>query len=222
MRLSNAALATVLLVLAVTASSEVSAQEEKKITYADDVQPILRQHCFICHSQSKKTNDLAVDSYESLMTGGAAGEAIAPGDPDSSYLYMLVSHQEEPKMPPNQGRIVDAKLELIKKWILGGALNDKGSQAQAAKKPGLAMGLPASESKPGGEPILPSGVPRQPVVYTERAGAVTALAASPWAPVAAVAGQQQIALYHTGTAELLGVLPFPEGIPFALRFNRSG
>jgi WD40 repeat protein len=38
----------------------------------------------------------------------------------------------------------------------------------------------------------------------------------------AVAGQRQIALYHSDTAELLGVLPFPEGIPYVLKFSRSG
>ena len=69
---------------------------------------------------------------------------------------------------------------------------------------------------------MPEGLSRQPVVYTARAAAVTALAASPWAPLAAVAGQKQIALYNTDTAQLLGVLPFPEGVPHVLKFSRSG
>lgn len=223
MRYSIAALATVLLVLAVTASSETFAQEEKKITYADDVQPILRQHCFICHSQSKKTNDLAVDSYESLMTGGAAGEAIAPGDPDSSYLYMLVSHQEEPKMPPNQGRIEDAKLEIIRKWIEGGAPKDQGSKVEAKKKPTMDLAVSGGANKPEGPPPMPEvGLNRQPVHSTPRPGPVTALAASPWGPLVAIAGQEQIVLYNSDTFELLGILPFPEGIPYVLKFSRSG
>jgi WD40 repeat protein len=147
---------------------------------------------------------------------------IAPGDPDGSYLWGLVSHKEQPTMPPNQGKIADAKLELIRKWILGGALKDKGSQAQVKKQAGLEMTVPAGAGKPEGEPAMPEGVSRQPPVYTARPGAVTAIATSPWAPLAAIAGQQQIVLYHTGTAQLLGVLPFPEGTPFSLRFNRSG
>src|SRR5256885_5951928 len=57
---------------------------------------------------------------------------------------------------------------------------------------------------------------------TPRPGATTALAASPWAPLVAVAGQKQISLYNTDTLQLLGVLPFPEGIPYVLRFSRSG
>ncbi len=51
---------------------------------------------------------------------------------------------------------------------------------------------------------------------------MTALDCSPWAPLAAVAGQQQISLYHTDSGALLGVLPFPEGIPHILKFSRSG
>jgi WD40 repeat protein len=38
----------------------------------------------------------------------------------------------------------------------------------------------------------------------------------------AVAGQKQIVLYHAESAQLLGILPFPEGIPYVLRFSRSG
>ena len=62
----------------------------------------------------------------------------------------------------------------------------------------------------------------QPVVLTPRANAVTALAHSPWAPVFAVGGQKQVLLYHTDTQELLGVLPFPEGNVFSVRFSRNG
>ena len=51
---------------------------------------------------------------------------------------------------------------------------------------------------------------------------MTALAASPWAPLVAVAGQKQIVLYNSDTAQLLGVLPFPEGIAHVLKFSRSG
>ena len=69
---------------------------------------------------------------------------------------------------------------------------------------------------------MPERLSRQPVVYTARAGAVTALAASPWAPLVAVAGQKQIVLYNSDTAQLLGVLPFPEGIAHVLKFSRSG
>jgi WD40 repeat protein len=80
----------------------------------------------------------------------------------------------------------------------------------------------AGAAKPAGTAIMPEGLPQKPAVTTPRAAAVTAIAASPWAPLVAVAGQKQIVLYHSESAQLLGVLPFPEGIPYVLKFSRSG
>jgi len=205
-----------------SAAQEAKPADAPKITYADHVRAVFREHCFSCHNQNKKQNDLAVDSYEALMKGGASGSAIEPGDPDSSYLWLLVSHQDSPSMPPNMDKLPDAKLDVIKQWILGGALKDSGSKVTAKKEPTVNLAATSGAGKPTGPVAMPEGLPKQPVVADARAGAITALAASPWAPVAAVAGQKQIVLYHTDSAELLGILPLPEGIPYALRFSRSG
>jgi len=193
-----------------------------KISYDEHVRPILREHCATCHNQDTKKSDLAIDSYASLMHGGAGGEVIAPGDLDNSRLWALVSHTEEPKMPPNQDKLADAKLQVIKAWILGGALENAGSTAKAGKKPAMNLSLSAGSAKPAGPAIMPEGLWRQPVVTSSRAGAVTAIASSPWAPLVAVAGQKQVLLYNSDSGSLLGVLPFPEGLPFVLKFSRSG
>ncbi len=201
------------------------AQEPKPgqpITYMDHVRPIFREHCFNCHNQNKATNDLALDSYERLRKGGASGEVITPGNPDDSYLWLLVNHESEPHMPPKTDKLPAAKLEIIRQWIAGGALRDSGSKVEAKPKPALSLAVSAGAARPAGPPILPEGLSRQPVVVTPRAAAVSALAASPWAPLVAVAGQRQIVLYHADNGQLLGVLPFPEGIPYVLRFSRSG
>ncbi len=211
-------------------SSLALAEDEKpadpapmaKITYDEHVQPIFREHCFSCHSQDTKKSDLSLASYSALMTGGASGAVVEPGDIDSSRLWALVSHAEEPKMPPEQDKLPEAKLATIKAWILGGLLQNNGSVAKVSKKPKMEMSTASGAAKPEGPPPMPDKLPRQPVVYTPRASAVTALDCSPWAPLAAVAGQQQISLYHTDTGALLGVLPYPEGIPHILKFSRSG
>ena len=192
-----------------------------KVNYADHVRPIFREHCFNCHNQNKATNDLALDSYERLRKGGASGPAITPGDLDNSYLYALVTHKDQPYMPPKTDKLPQDKLAVIKQWILDGGLKDSGAKAEVAK-PTTNLAMSSGAARPAGPAIMPEGLSRQPVVYTPRAGAVTALAASPWAPLVAIAGEKQISLYNTDTAELLGVLPFPDGIPYVLRFSRSG
>jgi len=199
-------------------------QEEAgaKITYDEHVQPIFRQHCFTCHGADEAKSDLRVDNYAALMRGGASGEVVIPGDTDFSRLWTLVSHQETPEMPPKQDKLPEETLNTIKAWIAGGALENSGSTAKIKAKPKVELKVAAGAGRPEGPPPMPEGLSRQPVVLTRRAGAITGLASSPWAPLVAVAGQKQILLYHTDTAELLGVLPFPEGTPFVLKFSRSG
>ena len=69
---------------------------------------------------------------------------------------------------------------------------------------------------------MPKHLLLEPVVNAERAGGTPALAANPWSPVIAVAGQKQALLYHTETLELLGVLPFERGFIESLTFSRNG
>jgi WD40 repeat protein len=211
-----------LLVLGMLGSARADEAAAEKTTYDDHVKPIFREHCFSCHNQDNKKSDLSLATYGAVMTGGASGAVIEPGDLDSSRLWALVAHIDEPAMPPMQDKLPDAKLEVIKKWILGGALENSGSVAKVKKGPSLQMTVTSGAARPEGPPPMPEKLSRQPVVYTARAGAVTALAASPWAPLLAVGGQKQISLYHSDTAQLLTVLPFPEGVPHILKFSRSG
>jgi len=62
----------------------------------------------------------------------------------------------------------------------------------------------------------------QTPVVTERPAATTAIACSPWAPLVAIAGQKQIVFYHSESGDLLGIVPFEEGIAQSLRFSRDG
>src|SRR6202023_362543 len=68
----------------------------------------------------------------------------------------------------------------------------------------------------------PAKMSLEPVVRSTKANAITALASNPWSPLIAVAGQKQVLLYHADTLDLLGVLPFPEGVPYVLKFSHNG
>ena len=76
--------------------------------------------------------------------------------------------------------------------------------------------------KPEGPPPMPKELPLEPVVHTARMNAITGLAASPWAPLVAVAGQKQVLLFQGDTLAPLGILPFTEGQPVEVKFSRSG
>ena len=207
----------ILLVLAIG----TRAQAADKVTYEKDVKPILREHCFACHNQDDATADLALDSFDGVTTGGAGGEVLSAGDPDGSRLWKLVTHQEEPKMPPGD-KLPQAQLDTLKAWIEGGLLNDASSKPLERAKPAIAQIDPAKLGKPTGAPAMPEQLYHEPVLWTAKTGPVEALAASPWAPLVAVGWQRQISLYHTDTHELLGIVPYVDGVPKVVRFSRDG
>src|SRR5438552_4047979 len=170
-----------------------------KITYDQHVLPILRDKCIGCHGPDKMRGGLNVATYTTIMAGGASGEVVKPGEPDGSRLFLLVSHKQEPFMPPKSPMIPAENVETIRQWIAGGALENNGSKAKVSNKPKVEMALAKIEKgKPEGPPPMPSRhLNLEPVVHTTRANAVTALAGSPWAPLVAVAGQKQVLLYHS-------------------------
>lgn len=197
------------------------APAEPKVTFDEHVKPIFRAKCANCHNTDKKVAGLDLTNYTSLMQGGGSGAAVEPGDASISYLWMVVSHETEPYMPPNSPKIDEASLAVIKEWIDLGAPENKGSKVSKKKSVDLSLsGVPTG--KPEGPPPMPPRLPLEPAKFTERANAVTAIASSPWAPLVAVGGFNQVLLYNAQSLELAGVLPFPEGVPNVLRFSRNG
>lgn len=193
--------------------------DAEKITYDDHVKGIFQQRCSSCHSANRKESDLDVMNYTSLMLGGGSGEVISPGSADDSHLYRLVSHQDSPEMPPS-GKIPDAEIELIGKWISQGALENAGSKPRKMK-PQLDLAQSGDALTRPETVVVPLRIPVEPVVKTSRPAAFS-LAASPWANVVALSTPRQVLLYSLDSLELLGVLPFEEGTAHKLAFSRTG
>jgi hypothetical protein len=193
------------------------------VTFQDHVLPIFTNHCTGCHNADKKKGDLDLSSYSATMAGGGSGDIAAAGDSASSTLFKVITHLTDPKMPPKKPKISDAEILTIKKWIDGGLIEAPGGKARKAKGPSVDLALNAGATgRPKGPPAMPEDLLLEPEIRTRKAEAVTALAASPWAPLAAVGGQHQVLLYNTDTLDLAGILPFPERRPTILRFSRSG
>jgi WD40 repeat protein len=201
----------------------LAAHGADKTTYQDHVLPLIQANCAKCHNEDKRKADLDLTSYAGALKGSGSGPVLVAGNPEASKLWKSITQTEDPTMPPNRPPLPDKDLEVFKKWIQGGLLENAGGKAVAAKAPQNDFTLKAdSVGKPSGPPPLPQNLPREVVVHTARTSAVLGLAASPWAPVVAVAGQKQVLLFHSDTLELLGILPFTEGEPDTVRFSRSG
>lgn len=196
-------------------------QADEKITFDDHVKPVFAQRCAACHNPNDKSGDLDLTNYTALMQGGGSGAVIEPGDASSSYLYALVTHEDSPEMPPDSDPIPSPEIELVQKWIDGGALENKNSKAILPKKKKMAV----VDFDPSQRPDIipqPCRLSQEADVVPHRQPIVTAMATSPWAPLVAVAGAQQITLYDTRTQQLQGVLAFPEGQVNVLKFSRNG
>jgi WD40 repeat protein len=194
-----------------------------KITYDDNVLPLLKEKCVGCHNQDKKRGGVVLNNFTKVMEGGSSGVIVKPGDPDNSPLFQSMAHKREPFMPPSSPVLPDVTVATVRQWISDGALENSGSKAIAAG-PKVNVGLPGVvRGKPSGAPPMPAkALSLEPVVRTARADAVTDLACSPWAPLCAVGGQKEVLLYNTDTLDLIGVLPFPEGEAHVLKFSRNG
>src|SRR5688572_17082313 len=217
--------ASMLLALATSTLAAELAKDAPKVTYQDHVLPILRNACLNCHNPDKKKGDLNLASHQGAMTGSGGGKIIEPGDPEGSKLIKIITWAEEPNMPPKGDKLPEKDVAVIKAWIAAGAPETSSSKVAAAK-PKTSLAVVASVGKPEGPPPMPGDGAKlllAPVTTAKRANtALTALASSPWAPLIAVGGQKQVLLYHADSLELIGVLPYPEGLPRSLKFSRNG
>lgn len=196
---------------------------QAKVTFQENVLPVIEAHCAKCHNADKQKGDLDLTSYASILKGGGSGAAVQSGNPDSSKLLRVITHEEEPTMPPNRPKLGDKEVEIVRRWIQDGLLDNSGSKAIAASRLNVDLTLKVTqEGKPAGEPVMPKGVSTETPLHTIRSGPVLSIASSPWAPLVAVAGQKQVLLYHSESLDLLGILPFTNGQPQLVRFSRSG
>src|SRR5207244_5597193 len=134
-----------------------AAYAEEKINYQQHILPLIEANCSKCHNGDKKKADLDLTSYQGALQGSGSGPVEISGNPDGSKLWKAVTHAEEPNMPPNRPKLPDKDLELIKKWIIGGLIENAGGKAVAAAKPALDLNLQSDAiGKPDGAPPMPA------------------------------------------------------------------
>src|SRR5260221_14649152 len=91
------------------------ANAAERVTYEDNVLPILRNNCLKCHNPDKLKGELDLSTFGGVLKGGGSGPGVVSGDPDGSKLVKAITHGEEPNMPPNSPKIADKEIDIIKK-----------------------------------------------------------------------------------------------------------
>ena len=91
---------------------------------AEKAVALLDSRCFKCHSHSagKNKGGLVMDSLAGLTTGGDAGAALIPGDPEASlFLKNILSSDPDEMMPPKGDRLTKEEVSLLQTWVKSGA-----------------------------------------------------------------------------------------------------
>ena len=104
-------------------STVLSAQGAEGIDYFEKhIRPVLVERCYACHSDAlpQPMGALRLDTREGLLSGGNAGPAIEPGEPERSLLVHALTYEDELKMPPG-GKLPEEQIARFREWVRMGA-----------------------------------------------------------------------------------------------------
>lgn len=105
-------------------------------SFNKNVLPILKQHCFKCHSHgSKKANGgLVLDSRSGWAKGGDSGPAVIVKKPDESLLITAVRYEDSDLQMPPDGKLPDELINKLANWVSAGAHDPRVDSAIRAGK----------------------------------------------------------------------------------------
>ncbi len=120
------------------------------LDYVNDIQTILKQHCWECHSSEKEVKgDLALDNLDDMAKIHIADiGSIRPGDPEKSDLLarLKLSDKDDDFMPRKGKPVPKGDLRKIEQWILEGAVMDATELTEAEKSRMDAVKIKAAQN----------------------------------------------------------------------------
>lgn len=100
---------------------------EATVSYFAQIRPIFQERCQGCHQPAKREGGLLMTSYAEMQQGGDSQEPLwEPGKPDGSLVMLYITPQgnEPPAMPKDGEPLAKHQVDLIRRWIAGGATDD--------------------------------------------------------------------------------------------------
>ncbi len=96
--------------------------------YQHDVLPVLQENCLRCHGGMNHRAGYNMSTRAAALAGGHHGVAIVPGKPDDSLLIKLIGpgpYPDDIKPMPLKGKLTDADIATLRKWVADGAVMDQ-------------------------------------------------------------------------------------------------
>lgn len=109
-----------------------STSAQAKVSYYKNIRPLFQAKCQGCHQPAKAKGDYIMTDFPKLLAGGRDGEAVVPHDVEKSNLLKTITPHDDGKaeMPKNGDPLAKADLELIRRWISEGAVDDTPANAR--------------------------------------------------------------------------------------------
>jgi mono/diheme cytochrome c family protein len=116
------------------------------VDFAKQVLPLFETHCTSCHGTAKQKGGLRLHSGSAVLKGGLEGPVVIPKkSADSRLVHALKGEHDLDQMPP-KGKLPDADIALIARWI------DEGATVPAEEKAAVHWSFvpPTQAALPGG------------------------------------------------------------------------
>ncbi len=181
--------------------SLTSVQAESAPNFNTQIAPILQKNCLACHSNAAKMGGLTMESFDSLMKGGAHGAAIVPGKPDQSRLIEMLDGKVQPRMPFGGDPLSAADIATLKAWVESGAAGPAAGESTKALTP-----LAIPDIKPQVAVVSP----------------VASVKFSPDGKLLAVGGYQVVRLFDPASGKVLGTFPGHADYVRSIAFSPDG
>lgn len=168
--------------------------------FREAVEPVLRQHCFSCHSHEagQMKGGLTLDSRSGWEQGGDGGPVIIPGDPNSSRLIQAVRRADPDFAMPPKTALNEDDVEKLVQWVRRGAPDPRRLESPGASNTWWAI-------KPLSRPAIPSASADHPIdAFVEQE---LAKRRQSWAPEA-----DRRTLLRRLSIDLHGLLPTQEEV----------
>jgi HPt (histidine-containing phosphotransfer) domain-containing protein len=110
----------------IAATGQLRGDDERAEFFRQRVEPILREHCYACHSHSagQMESGLALDWKSGWSQGGERGPAVVPGKVSESLLIRAVQHVDAELMMPEEQLAAD-EIDVLLQWVQQGAYDDR-------------------------------------------------------------------------------------------------
>lgn len=97
------------------------------------IRPALVANCLSCHDTQKQRGGLRLDSRAAMLKGGDTGPALVPGDVAKSRIITAIGYKEIGFQMPPRGKLSDAVIADLTKWVAEGAHWPAGDKTTAAQ-----------------------------------------------------------------------------------------